>query len=76
MVIHYRERDSVGGRQGAVRYELCFGLNQYTCFVHVCVSVSVLLREILCDPSIPAQKVECQAAMDIDALTYHQTLML
>lgn len=59
-----------------MRYELCFGLNQYTCFVHVCVLASVLLREILCDPSIPAQKIECQATMDIDALTYQQTLML
>lgn len=51
-------------------------INTHALFTCVCVSVSVLFREILCDPSIPAQKVECQAAMDIDALTYHQTLML
>jgi len=68
------ERDSVGGRHGAVRYELCSDLiNTHALFMCVCRRLSVLLHEILCDPSISVQKVECQATMD--ALTYQQTLM-
>lgn len=59
------ERDSVGGRHGAVRYELCSDeINTHALFMCVCRRLSVLLREILCDPSIYVQKVECQAAMD------------